>query len=127
MSLDDYYFHDSRLILVPIEHLSPQGMSEHYARLIRARCGWKERQIVLFNRGYALYWGRSSALADRTRTWSPPRLRHVGIVREPSTVRPYAQILNTSCSRLYECDIDPEMSDPELVAYLLVHEDRMAM
>ncbi len=41
-------------------------------------------------------------------------------------VRPYVQLLNTSAWTLYDCDVDPDSSHPELLAYLLVLGDRMA-
>jgi len=37
------------------------------------------------------------------------------------------QLLNTSAWMLYASDLDPERSHAELVAYLLVHGDRMAL
>ena len=125
--LSSYYFHHPHLILVPIEHLTPAGMSRPFAALLRARCGWGDDWIAMFDRAFSLYWSRTLALAQRTRTWAPPRLRHVGIVRDRSRVRPYAQLLNTSAWTVYECDFDPGLSNPELGAYVLVHGDRMAL
>src|SRR5690348_18358456 len=59
--------------------------------------------------------------------WPPPRLRHVAIVTgDPRGVRPYVQLLNTSAWLLYACDLDPDSSHPEFVAYLLAHGDRVA-
>lgn len=48
------------------------------------------------------------------------------MVRDASTVRPYAQILNESTCTLYLEDLDPETSHPELVAYLLAFGERAA-
>jgi hypothetical protein len=126
MTLADYYFDDPRLILVPIEHLTPRGVTAEFAVLLAAH-GWDRPRVDLFNIAFALYWERTSALASRTRTWAPPRLRHVAVVLEPLTVRPYAQLLNTSAWTLYDCDFDPRLSHPEFAAYLLVHGDRMAL
>lgn len=57
----------------------------------------------------------------------PPRIRHLGVVvGDALAVRPYAQLLNTSAWLLYEADVDPATSDPELLAWLLALGDRMA-
>jgi hypothetical protein len=125
--LEQLYFHDPRLTLVPIEHLAPDGMSPAFAGLARAWRGWSRARVDLFNCAFSLYWERTSMLARRARSWAPPRLRHVAIVEDPLAVRPYAQLLNTSAWTLYDCDLDPARSHPELVAYLLVHGDRMAL
>jgi hypothetical protein len=125
--LADYYFADPRLTLVPIEHLSPAGMSPALAALLVARRNWTAAQIDLFNAAFALYWERTTALAERTRSWAPPRVRHVAIVHDPLALRPYAQLLNTSAWTAYACDFDPATSHPELAAYVLVHGDRMAL
>ena len=101
-------------------------MDASFAALVRERRGWDEARVALFDVGFARYWERSAGLARRTQTWAPPRLRHVAVVGEPFSVRPFVQLLNTSAWLIYDCDLDPECSDPEFVAYLLVHGDRMA-
>ena len=127
MTLADYYFADGRLTLIPIEQLTPIGMSGEFAALVGERRGWSAARIALFDAGFALYWTRSGALARRTATWMAPRVRHVAVVAEPLSVRPYVQLLNTSAWLLYDSDLDPALSHPEFVAYLLVHGDRMAV
>lgn len=127
MTLADYYFADARLILVPIEHLTPSGMSRELAGELRQRRDWSQARIDLFDRSFGLYWTRSAALARRTRTWMPPRIRHAAIVTVERGVRPYAQLLNTSAWTLYAVDFDPACSHPELGAYLFAHGDRMAL
>jgi hypothetical protein len=127
MRLSGYYLADPRLILVPIEHLTTEGMSRELAAFLRDRGVWDAARTDLFDQGFCRYWVRSSALAARTRTWVGPRLRHVAIVTEPDAVRPYVQLLNTSAWLLYAGDFDPEISHPELLAYLLVHGDRLAL
>ncbi len=127
MTLAEYYLADPRLVLVPIEHLTPSGMSTELAALLTTRAGWSAARLELFDRAFALYWSRATALAGRTRTWVPPRLRHVAIVADPAAVRPYVQLLNTSAWMLYASDFDPAGSNPEFAAYLLAHGDRMAL
>lgn len=127
MTLADYYFADGRLVLVPIEHLSPAGVTREFATLLRERAGWSEARVAAFDQSFRLYWTRSTDLARRTRTWMPPRVRHVAVVTSESGVRPYAQLLNTSAWTLHACDFDPSLSHPELGAYLFAHGDRMAL
>jgi hypothetical protein len=127
MDLIEYYFHDPRLILIPIEQLTPRGIRREFAPAFAARAGWEQVRIDLFNHAFALYWERTTFLASRTHTWAPPRVRHVAIVTQPLAVRPYVQLLNTSSWMLYEGDFDPTCSHAEFAAYLLVHGDRMAL
>ena len=102
-------------------------MSQSFALTLRQRCSWDGERIELFNAAFRRYWERTTSLAARTRTWMPPRLRHVALVRDPLSVRPYVQMLNTSSWMLYEQDFDAATSTAELAAYLLVHGDRMAL
>jgi hypothetical protein len=125
MILGDYYFSDPRLVLIPIEHLRPAGMGADFAIALGDRRGWSAERIALFNAAFALYWTRTTDLAHRTRTWAPPRLRHVAVFDDPLAVHPYAQLLNTSAWTLYAPDVDPARSHAELAAYLLAHGDRM--
>ncbi len=124
---DNYYLHDPRLVLIPIEGLTPTGLKPAFADWLHRSCDWSAQQIQLIDTAFDLYWRRTDALATQTRTWMPPRLRHIGLIRDPWSVRPYVQILNTSAWLLYECDIDAHLSTPEFLAYLLVHGDRMAI
>src|SRR5262245_5697680 len=104
-ALDDFYFLDPRLILVPIEHLTPAGLSTAFSTMLRRRCAWGDARVQFFNDAFARYWSRSAALAARTPTWAPPRLRNVGLIVEPRAVRPYVQLLNTSTWALYASDV----------------------
>ena len=99
--LADFYFADPRVVLVPIEHLSPDGVSPAFAELLARRAGWAAEQVALLDGGFALYWTRTASLARRTADWAPPRLRHIAVVAEPYTVHPLAQMLNTSAWTLY--------------------------
>jgi hypothetical protein len=46
MRLADYYFGDPRLVLVPIEHLTPAGMTPAFAQVLAARRGWTPEQTT---------------------------------------------------------------------------------
>jgi hypothetical protein len=124
-SLVAYYFADPRVVLVPIEHLSPTGVSPAFADAVHARRGWSRARIDLLNGAFTRYWHRTSDLAARVAGWAPPRLRHIAVLDPPDAVHPYAQLLNASAWTLYSADLDPDRSHPELVAYLLAHGDRM--
>jgi hypothetical protein len=126
-ALGDFYFHDRRVVLIPIEALTPAGVDPTFSAMLRRCAGWEDARVELFNAAFSRYWQRTAALARRTRTWMPPRLRHVALVRDPWSVRPYIQVLNISSWMLYEQDFDPATSSAELAAYLLVHGDRMAL
>lgn len=123
--LDAFWFHDPRVTLVPVEQLGPDGLFPEFAESLAARPGWSSERVALLDEGLVLYWERLDALARRSGDLSPPRLRNVGVVHDPDTVRPYASLLNTSTWTLYACDLDPERSNREFVAYLLAHGDRM--
>jgi hypothetical protein len=127
MILGDYYRSDPRLVLVPIEHLHPGGLSRAFAAWLEERCGWSAAACALLDHAVQLYWSRGTELARRTHSWPPPRLRHIAVVPEPLAVHPYAQLLNTSAWTLYASDFDAERSHAEFAAYLLAHGDRMAL
>jgi hypothetical protein len=126
MTLDEYYFADPRLVLVPIEHLGAMGMSREFAAFAAERAGWSPATVALFDTGFARYWERGASLARRTATWPPPRRRHVAVVGRPHDVRPWVQLLNTSAWLVYASDLDPVSSDAEFFAFLLAHGDWMA-
>jgi len=112
VNLADYYLLDPRCVLVPPEHLTPDGMSRALAALLAERRGWSAERVALFDASFALYWKRSAALARRTRWWPAPRLRHVAVVGDAFSVRPYVQLLNTSAWTLYESDFERVDSTP---------------
>lgn len=110
-------------MLIPIEHLTPDGLSAEFAAAVAAH-GWSSERIALFNAGFSLYWRRSADLARRVRGWPAPRLRHVAVIAEPLAVHPYVSLLNTSAWTLYADDCDPA-SHAEFLAYLLAYGDRL--
>ena len=127
IALANYYCADPRLVLIPIEHLDQNGMSREFAAWLRGEQGWSPDRIEFFNGAFTRYGSRAARLALRTSSWMPPRLRHVAIVGDPMSVRPYVQLLNTSAWMLYASDFDPTLSDLEFAAYLFAHGDRQAL
>ena len=127
MRLADYYFGSPGVLLVPIEHLTPTGLTAAFAAAVCERGGWSAAHVALFDAAFSRYWQRSTDLARRTRTWTPPRRRHVAVLADGRVAHPYVQLLNTSAWTLYAGDLDPARSDPEFLAYLLAHGDRMTL
>jgi hypothetical protein len=127
VKLAAYYFDTPGVLLVPVEHLTPEGVSATFADAAIARAAWSEAQHALFDAGFTRYWQRTTALAARTASWAPPRLRHVALLADPAVAHPYVQLLNTSAWTLYATDLDPTRANPEWLAYLLAHGDRMAL
>jgi hypothetical protein len=125
--LAEFYTLDPRVVLVPVEHLTDGGCTPELAGFLERRAGWSSAALALFDAGFARYWTRSRDLARRTRTWPFPRRRHVAVVTQLDAVRPYAQLLNTSAWTVYAADVDPATSDAELLAFVLVLGDRMAL
>jgi len=126
-ALAEFYAGDARIVLVPIEHLGPDGVTPAFAAFLGETCGWASARVDFFNRAFATYWSRSAELADRCRDWPSPRLRNVAIAGRTDDVPLYAQILNTSTWTLFAADFDPATSDVEFAAYLLAHGDRMTV
>jgi hypothetical protein len=114
-------------LFLPIEHLGPGGPDASLAGFLTGDCDWSSARVDLLRAGFATYWERGQALVAATGAWPSPRVRNVGIAGGARAVRPYAQVLGTSTWTLYECDLDPDSSHAELVAYLLALGDWMAM
>ena len=125
--LEDFYFSDPRVALVPIEHLSATGVSPEFARVLAERIAGGAGIVAILDEAFPLYWERIGRLVGRTRSWPPPRLRNVAIVDSSTFIPPYVQLLNTSTWTLFDCDFDPATSSVEFVAYLLAHGDRMSI
>jgi hypothetical protein len=127
-SLARYYGVHDELLLVPIEELSPRGMSPAHRKRLeetgRLPVGWVE----LFDRAFSLYWERAGELATRApRYWFPPRLQHVCVCTAPGRIRPYFQPINRSSWLVELSDFDPENSNEEFATYQLFHAERMGL
>ena len=125
-SLEDYAFLDPRVTLILAEWLSPDGLSARACELLVGRAGWPVQRVELLHAGIGAYWKRAGGLSARSGYLPAPRARNVAVVHAPDAVRPFCQMLNASTWTLYACDLDPDTSHFELVAYLLLQGDRLA-
>jgi len=125
--LEEFYFSDSRAVLVPIEHLSRAGVSPAFAEVLVAHVADGAAIVGSINRAFPRYWERSARLAQRSRMWAPPRVRNIAIVAAATAIPPYVQLLNTSTWTMYDVDFAPATSSDELLAYLFAQGDRMAI
>jgi hypothetical protein len=125
-ALAEYYLLDPRVVLVPVEDLTDDGLTPELAALVTSRAGWTDEHVALFDAGWTLYWaqrGPRPPHAHLARAAPPSR---GGRVTQPDAVRPCVQLLNTSAWLVYAADVDPATSDPELLAFVLALGDRMA-
>ncbi|HHH31095.1 MAG TPA: hypothetical protein ENK57_22490, partial [Polyangiaceae bacterium] len=127
MKLASFFFDHDGLFVIPIEHLTPEGMTAEFRAALADR-GREAAWLDLFDEAFALYWKRARELYDEApATWFPPRRQHVAIVTDPSHVRPYSQPLKRSSWLFYESDFTPETSGAELACYLFFHTERYGL
>ena len=120
----EFYFQDNRGDLVPSEHLAVDGIDGHFAARLAEQPGWTREHVSLLEKALVLYVDRYETLAARFSFLSPPRLKTLAVISQPDSIRPFARILNESCSTLYLSDIDPAISNPEFAAFLLALAER---
>jgi hypothetical protein len=127
-NLSEFYFAYPEVFLVPIEHLSPTGMSAPFARLVQEQRGISAAWVELFNQAVARYFERVSMLAEKApKYWRKPRLANICIVQDAEHTRPYYQPFPQSSWLLYQSDFDPECSNAEHATYQLVHVERLGL
>lgn len=128
MSLSDFYFAYPQVFLIPVEHLSPTGMSASFARLAQEGRGVSAGWVELFDQAVAQYFERVTMLAERApKYWRKPRLANVCMVQDAEHTRPYYQPFSQSSWLLYQSDFDPECSNVEHATYQLVHVERLGL
>ncbi len=127
MRIAEYCRAEDDFLLLPIEHLGPDGPDAGLAAFLLDTCEWSAARVALLGDALRLYWSRCHALAEKTRAWPRPRIRNIGIARDVASLRPYAQVLNTSTWSLYDSDFDVDTSNAEFIAYLLAIGDWMSV
>ena len=127
-TLSDYYLGQRGLVVIPIEHLSREGLSPELRELFWGRSIFSQEWLDLFDRAFQLYWRRLKELtAEASVYWFPPRVQHVCVITEPDRVRPYFQPLHQSSWLVYESDFSPECSNLEFAIYQLIQAERMGL
>lgn len=114
------------LLLLPIEQLSPDGISQAMQAMLLDQDLLTAAQLTLFNKAYRFYWQRTRRLYQKARQyWFPPRIQHICLVTDSELIRPYFQPFNKNSWLLYLDDFDPASSSIEFAAYQFLHVERM--
>ena len=126
--LTDYYFSEDGMFVIPVEHLSRDGLTDDFRSVLRERAslpaGWTE----LFEDAFRAYWTRTAELSAQTSMyWFPPRVQNVCVVTDPLHVRPYFQPFYKSAWLLYASDFDPAESNVEFGAFQFLQAERMGV
>jgi hypothetical protein len=111
--------------LVPAEALTRDGLRADLAQALLDERRATAAQLGCLEQGFRLYWDRCAELFARAPgAWFPPRQTNLLLVAEPRGVLPYLEPFAGTSAMLYRADLD---TDPEYVAALLVHIERLAM
>ncbi|MDH5538986.1 MAG: hypothetical protein OEY03_06235, partial [Rhizobacter sp.] len=111
--------------VVPAESLSEQGMDPAWAEHLLSHSRLTSVQLGCLEQGFALYWRRTLALFARAPgSWFSPRQVNLLLVGDILAVPPYFDPFAGTSSLLYLSDLD---CHPEYVAFLLVHNERIAL
>jgi hypothetical protein len=120
-----YLAHDDAF-MIPVEALSPSGISPAFARFLQDEGRADDAWIESFNAAFSCYHRRGEDLWRRAgRYWFPPRLQNVCVLREHARAHPYLRLLSWSAWTVYEDDFRPQTSSDELAAFLFLHQERL--
>ena len=113
------------LVLIPIEHLSREGLSEEFQALLVERTCLTRDWIAFFNQAFALYWKRALDLHERApQQWMPPRAQHLCVYTVGEGINPYSQLFHRSSWSLLACDFEPSTSSLEYATYQFFQAER---
>jgi hypothetical protein len=113
------------VVLVPAEALSASGLDRDFGDLLVEEGRVSEAQSQCLSAGFALYYKRCADLFRRAPlAWFPARATNVLVAAEPRGLLPYVEPFKETSSLLYVSDLD---TDPEYVAYLLLHMERLGL
>ena len=122
----NYFFSQDGIFVIPIEHLSREGISTPFREELLARGALDDSALELFGQAWSRYWKRLDMLSQKLpRTWFPPRLQHLCVVTAPRRIRPWFQPFHRNSWLLYAADFQPENSSAEFLCYQFVHIERM--
>lgn len=111
--------------VVPAECLDRAGLQPDLAHVLLEEDRLSSDRRLCLEQGFALYWDRCSDLFRRAPgAWFAPRQVNLLIANEPRGLLPYLEPFAGTSSLLYASDLD---TDPEYVAVLLLHMERLAL
>ncbi len=126
MELLSFYFGQPQLFVVPIEHLSPEGVDETFIDAAGVERGLSREFFALMSAAIRTSFERLGSLyAQDRRRWFPPRLTNLCVVTDAQNARPYYQPFVGSSLLLYASDFDPEVSNVEMATHQLIHAERL--
>lgn len=121
-----FYFAHPHLFLLPIEHLSPRGLSEPMAALVESRAHVAPEFRTLFNDAFSRQW---KAAAELSRidpdSFPPPRLVNIAVATGDERMHPYYQPFEGISVFMYAGDFDPRSSSLEHAVYQLMVAERL--
>ncbi len=126
MTVTSFAFDHDGCFLLPLEELSPRGMSAELASELVSRSLLSKRAVELFDAALACLHDRLSALhAALPGSHAPPRLLNVLVISDAETTRPFFQPLPDMSAVIYASDLDPETCTPESAAFHLLFAERL--
>ncbi len=126
--LRSFYFHDPRTVVIPVEHLEQEGMTDTFASWLREERDLDDGWVDRFNAAFALYRVRAQALHEASpENWFPKRKQNVCVVLQAAATRPFYLPFNKASWLLYACDFDDKTSHVELACYLFLHTERLCL
>jgi hypothetical protein len=125
---DEFCFEQHGMVLIPIEHLSKDGIGSAFQSALLEKTILDREWIEYFNRAFSLYWERALDLHARApQFWLPPRVQHVCVYTATRGMNPFTQLFNRSSWSLEACDFHRESSSSEYAIYQFFHAERVGM
>ncbi len=126
MDLLPFYFAHPDLFLLPIEHISPSGLSDTMAALLESRGRASPDFKTLFGEAFSRQWKASAELSRLDpATFPPPRLVNIAVASNTARMHPYYQPFEGISVFVYESDFCASSSSVEHAAYQLLVAERL--
>lgn len=126
--LDEFCFGQQGVVLIPIEHLSKDGIGSDFQFELLEKTVLDREWIECFNRAFSLYWERALDLHARApQFWLPPRVQHVCVHTATEGMNPFTQLFNRSSWSVDACDFHRESTSTEYAVYQFFHAERVGM
>jgi len=120
-----FCFAHTNAFLVPAEVQHESGVDPEFGDRLLAEGRLSQARLSCLDRALELCWQRGRDLFARAPgSWFPPRQTNLLVVSEPRGILPYLEPFGGTSSLIYTSDLDV---DPEYVAYLLIHMERLAL